>query len=67
MNAKQNKKQGAEKMMEKKDQIRVQEIIINLITRNMAKGLDYEAAKTAAFNRLNRDYQGVLKVFLASK
>lgn len=53
--------------MEKSEQIRIGEIIINLITRNMAKGLDYAAAKTAAFNRLNRDYQGVLKVFLTSK
>ena len=52
--------------MKKVDLIRISKIIADLVIRNMENGSSYEKAKEQAFNRMNLEYPGVLRIWLNS-
>ena len=51
------------KYLSKKHTVRMKEIIIKMITKNMANGATFEKAKEMVFNRLNKEYPTVLAAF----
>ena len=58
------RKQG-ENNMDQKDNDRITEVIGNLIIGNMKAGSSYDTAKKQAFNRMNKEWPGVLNVWIA--
>ena len=51
-------------MLNAEDRKRINEIVCNLIVKNMKAGLNYKKAKTAAFNRMDLEYPEVLRAWL---
>jgi hypothetical protein len=58
------KNERENKMLTKAEKIRINEIVCNLIVKNMKAGLAYKKAKTAAFNRMNKECPEVLTAWL---
>ena len=46
---------------------KMDEIITNLIVKNIAAGASVEKAKDQAFNRINKEYPEALALWLAAK
>ena len=55
---------GDWKMLTAEDRKRINEIVCNLIVKNMKAGLSYKKAKTATFNRMELECPEVLRAWL---
>jgi hypothetical protein len=64
LSSQRQRKQGENKM-DQKDNDRITEVIGNLIIGNMKAGSSYDTAKKQAFNRMNKEWPGVLNVWIA--
>jgi hypothetical protein len=52
-------------MLNAPDRKKINNIVCELIVKNMEAGFNYKKAKTAAFNRMNKECPEVLTAWLA--